>query len=162
LASYHLTAQPVKRSEGRSVVAMAAYRAAARLKDERRDAFADYRRRQGVAHSEILAPEGSAAWLRDRETLWNYVERIETRKDAQLAREINLALPHELTDEQRLTMLRRFVRDEFVALGMVADFAIHRPVPEKGDDPRNFHAHILLTLRQAQKDGLGGPPERGA
>lgn len=134
------------------MVAMAAYRAAARLKDERREAFVDYRRRQGVVHSEILAPEGSAAWLRDREALWNYVERMEGRKDAQLAREINLALPHELTDEQRLDLLRAFVRDEFVALGMVADFAIH--CPAKGDDPRNFHAHILLTWRQAQADGL--------
>jgi MobA/MobL family len=58
-----------------------------------------------------------------------------------LAREINMALPHELTDEQRLALVCAFVRDEFVALGMVADFAIHAPAPEKVDDPRNFHAH---------------------
>jgi ATP-dependent exoDNAse (exonuclease V) alpha subunit len=154
MASYHLTAQPVKRSEGRSVVAMAAYRAGAKLKDERRGVDADYRRRRGVVYTEIMAPEGTAHWLRDREKLWNYVERIEVRKDAQLAREINLALPHELTDVQRLELLREFVRDEFVSLGMVADFAIHRPVAEKGDDPRNHHAHILLTLRQAEFDGL--------
>ncbi|MEY9363864.1 ATP-dependent exoDNAse (exonuclease V) alpha subunit [Bradyrhizobium yuanmingense] len=154
MASYHLTAQPVKRSEGRSVVAMAAYRAGQRLKDERRGVDADYRRRRGVAHTEIMAPEGTAHWLRDRETLWNYVERMEVRKDAQLAREINLALPHELTDAQRLALLRKFVREEFVSQGMVADFAIHKPVPEKGDDPRNYHAHILLTLRQAEWDGL--------
>ncbi|WP_445490602.1 MobQ family relaxase [Rhodopseudomonas sp. RCAM05734] len=154
MASYHLSVQPVKRSEGRSVVAMAAYRAGARLKDERRDMEVDYRRRRGVVHAEIMAPEGSAEWLLDRETLWNGVERMEVRRDAQLAREINMALPHELSDEQRLALVRRFVSKQFVALGMVADFAIHAPVVEKGDDPRNHHVHVLLTLRQAGEGGL--------
>lgn len=154
MASYHLTAQPVKRSEGRSVVAMAAYRAGEKLKDERRGVEADYRRRKGIAHSEIMAPDGCAEFLKDREALWNYVERQEIRKDAQLAREINMALPHELTDEQRVALVRKFVGEQFVALGMVADFAIHRPVREKGDDPRNYHTHILLTLRQAEPNGL--------
>ncbi|SEH40636.1 MobQ family relaxase [Tardiphaga sp. OK245] len=154
MASYHLSAQPVKRSEGRSVVAMAAYRAGARLKDERRGHEVDYRRRRGVVHAEILAPADAAEWLLDRESLWNYVERMEVRKDAQLAREINMALPHELTDGERLALVRAFVRKQFVSLGMVADFAIHAPVVEKGDDPRNHHVHVLLTLRQAGRDGL--------
>lgn len=154
VASYHLSAQPVKRSEGRSVVAMAAYRAGVLLKDERRGIDVDYRRRRGVVHAEILAPEGSASWLVDRESLWNCVERMETRRDAQLAREINLALPHELNASERLALVRAFVLEHFVALGMVADLAIHAPVPEKGDDPRNFHAHVLLTLRQAGPGGL--------
>jgi ATP-dependent exoDNAse (exonuclease V) alpha subunit len=154
MASYHLSAQPVKRSDGRSVVAMAAYRAGARLKDERRGVEVDYRRRRGVVHDEIMAPEGSAEWLLDRETLWNGVERMEVRRDAQLAREINMALPHELDDAQRLALVREYVGKQFVALGMVADFAIHAPVVEKGDDPRNFHVHVLLTLRQAGGGGL--------
>lgn len=154
MASYHLSAQPVKRSDGRSVVAMAAYRAGVLLKDERRNVDADYRRRQGVLHAEIMAPQGSADWLYDREELWNAVERMEVRRDAQLAREINMALPHELNDEQRLALVRDFVREQFVALGMVADFAIHAPVPRKGDDPRNYHVHVLLTLRQAGYWGL--------
>lgn len=154
VASYHLSAQPVKRSEGRSVVAMAAYRAGCLLQDRRRGVVIDFRRRRGVAHAEILSPPGSAGWLTDREQLWNYVERIERRVDAQLAREINMALPHELTDAERLDLVRGFVKEQFVAKGMVADIALHRPVPEKGDDPRNFHAHVLLTLRQAQADGL--------
>jgi hypothetical protein len=154
MASYHLSAQPVKRSEGRSVVAMAAYRAGVALKDDRRGNVVDYRRRRGVVHEEIIVPNGCAAWLADRETLWNHVEAIEVRRDAQLAREINMALPHELSHEQRLALVRTFVREEFVALGMVVDFAIHAPVPEKGDDPRNFHAHVLLTLRQASPLGL--------
>lgn len=154
MASYHFSAQPVKRSEGRSVVAMAAYRAGARLKDERRGLDVDFRRRRGVVHTEILAPEGSAAWLLDRESLWNGVERMETRRDAQLAREINMALPHELDASERLALVRTFVLEHFVGLGMVADIAIHAPVVEKGDDPRNFHAHVLLTMRQAGGGGL--------
>jgi len=136
------------------VVAMAAYRAGARLKDERRGVDADYRRRRGVVHAEIMAPEGAASWLLDRESLWNGVERMEVRRDAQLAREINMALPHELSDEQRLALVRGFVGKHFVALGMVADFAIHAPVVDKGDDPRNHHVHVLLTLRQAGGGGL--------
>jgi ATP-dependent exoDNAse (exonuclease V) alpha subunit len=154
MASYHLSAQPVKRSEGRSVVAMAAYRAGKALKDHRRGTVADFSRRRGVVHEEIIVPEGCAEWLSDRETLWNHVEAIEQRRDAQLAREINMALPHELSHEERLALVRSFVREQFVSLGMVVDFAIHAPVPEKGDDPRNFHAHVLLTLRQATPLGL--------
>lgn len=154
MASYHLSAQPVKRSEGRSVVAMAAYRAGVALKDHRRANVVDYRRRRGVVHEEIVVPDGCAAWLGDREALWNHVEAIEVRRDAQLAREINMALPHELSAEDRLALVRAFVREEFISLGMVVDFAIHAPVPEKGDDPRNFHAHLLLTMRQASPLGL--------
>lgn len=133
---------------------MAAYRAGERLKDERRGIFADYSRRRGVVHAEIMVPEGAASWLLDRESLWNGVERTEVRRDAQLAREINMALPHELSDEGRLALVREFVAEHFVALGMVADFAIHAPVVEKGDDPRNYHVHVLLTLRQAGGGGL--------
>jgi hypothetical protein len=101
MASYHLSAQPVKRSEGRSVVAMAAYRAGVALKDQRRDSVVDYRRRRGVVHEEIAVPDGCADWLKDHETLWKHVEAIEQRRDAQLAREINVALPHELSDAER-------------------------------------------------------------
>lgn len=154
VASYHFSVQPVKRSEGRSVVAMAAYRAGERLRDERRGVEIDFSRRRGVVHAEILAPEDAAEWLLDRELLWNGVERMETRRDAQLAREINMALPHELDADEQLALVRAFVLEHFVALGMVADIAIHGPVMEKGDDPRNFHAHVLLTMRQAGAGGL--------
>lgn len=154
MASYHLSVQIVKRSEGRSVVAMAAYRAGQKLRDEHRGVNADYSRKRGIVHAEVMAPAGSAPWLCDRERLWNAVETTERRKDAQLARELNIALPHELDDAQRLALVREFVGEHFVARGMVADVALHRPVPEKGDDPRNFHAHVLLTLRQADPNGL--------
>jgi hypothetical protein len=154
VASYHFSAQIVKRSERRSSVRCAAYRSGAKLVDERTGQDADFSRRRGVAHTEIMAPDGSAAWLRDRQALWNAVERMEKRTDAQLAREINVALPAELTAGQRLDLVRQFVASHLVNRGMVADIAIHSPVAEKGDDPRNHHAHIMLTLRQATKHGL--------
>ncbi|MFG1225259.1 MobQ family relaxase [Xanthobacter wiegelii] len=154
MASYHFSAQIVKRSAGRSVVAMAAYRAGERLYDDKAGRWADFGNRRGVVHREILAPEGSAPWLTDRSTLWNAVEHGEKRRDAQLAREINIALPYELSHAQRVELLRAFVQEQFVGRGMVADVAVHEPVPEKGDNPRNHHAHILLTLRQATATGL--------
>lgn len=140
---------------------MAAYRAGARLDDRRserpggqKDRVVDYRRKRGVAHAEIMAPEDSAEWLRDRTELWNRVEAMEKRHDAQLAREINLALPAELTAEARLALVRDYVRTQFVAEGMVADVAIHAPIAARGDNIRNHHAHIMLTLRQATAEGL--------
>ncbi|MGF0540751.1 MobQ family relaxase [Agrobacterium sp. ES01] len=160
MPSYHFSAQIIGRKAGHSSVAAAAYRAGARLRDERSGREHDFLRKRGVAHSEIVLPEGAAPWLADRQVLWNHVEALEKRKDAQLAREINMALPHELTAAQRLELVRGFVREQFVRHGMVADIALHEPVPEKGDDPRNFHAHVLLTLRQARGDGLGAVKTR--
>ncbi|HHL33298.1 MAG TPA: hypothetical protein ENJ30_02920 [Desulfobulbaceae bacterium] len=154
MASYHFSAQVIKRSGGRSAVAAAAYRAGERLQDDRAETVHDYSKRGGVAHTEIMLPEGADARLADRETLWNEVEDMERRKDAQLAREINMALPHELTDEQRLELVRAYVQAEFVDRGMVADVAIHAPQPEKGDHKHNHHAHVMLTLRQADRNGL--------
>lgn len=105
-------------------------------------------------HAEIMAPIGSASWLEDRELLWATVERMETRKDAQLAREFNMALPHELDEAQRLDLVRGFVQGHFVNRGMVADLALHAPMPEHGQNTRNHHAHVMLTLRKATPDGL--------
>ena len=156
LAVYHFEAQIISRgSDGRrrSVVAVAAYRAAERLEDRRQGQAFDYRAKRGVMHQEILLPKGAATWLGKRETLWNHVEKMEKRRDAQLAREINISLPHELTAEERLALIRGFVMEEFVARGMVADLTLHDPLP--GDsDARHFHAHVLLTLREAHGNGL--------
>ena len=151
MASYHFAVQVLKRSKGHSAVAAAAYRARTALKDERTGEVQDYRRKDGLAHTEIMLPDGAAPWLADRERLWNHVEAIEKRRDAQLAREINMALPHELDDGQRVALVRGFLREHFVSRGMVADFAIHRP-PK--DSPLNHHAHVMLTLRKATPDGL--------
>lgn len=154
MASFHFSAQILKRSKGHSAVAAAAYRSRCQLKDERTGQVQDYRRKDGLHHSEILLPEGAAPFLADRERLWNYVEGIEKRADAQLAREINLALPAECSDAERLQLVRDFARAQFVSQGMVVDFAIHHPVPGAKVDQRNVHAHLMLTLRRATATGL--------
>ncbi|WP_446721028.1 MobA/MobL family protein [Methylobacterium sp. 092160098-2] len=84
------------------------YRAGERLHDEQTGAEHDFSRRKGVVHTEIMLPEGAAPWVADRQRLWNHLHQIEARRDAQLAREINLALPHELTGDERLAR-RRFL-----------------------------------------------------
>jgi hypothetical protein len=110
----------------------------------------DYTRKGGVLHAEIIAPAHAPAWAQDREHLWNAVERSETRKNSQVAREIQLSLPHELTDAQRKELVTEFVCDNFVAKGMVADVAIH--APSKDGDQRNYHAHVMLTTRTITPD----------
>lgn len=153
MADYRLSAKVISRGKGQSAIASAAYRAATRLHDERTGQTADYSRKAGVIHAEVLAPEGTPDWMHDREQLWNAVEAVERRKDAQLAREVQLSLPHELTDQQRRELVRTFVQEQFVAHGMIADLAIHAP-SGKGDD-RNHHAHVMLTMRELTGDGFG-------
>jgi hypothetical protein len=153
MAQYRLSSQVIGRGTGRSAVAAAAYRSGQSLADERTGLVHDYSKRRGVAHTEIMAPDNAPDWMRDRVQLWNAVEAVERRKDAQLSRELQLSLPHELTDEQRRELVRGFVREQFVNRGMIADIAIHRP-DEKGDE-RNHHAHIMLTMRELTKDGFG-------
>lgn len=164
MAIYHFSAQVLGRvgkrnpdgspRPGSNAVAAAAYRSGERLTDREGGKVHDYSRRKGVVHSEVLAPPGSAPWLEDRELLWNTVEALEKRKDAQLAREFNMALPHELTHDQRLELVRGFVDRQFVQRGMVADLALHDPMPEQGQHRHNFHAHVMLTLRRATPSGL--------
>lgn len=155
MASYHFAVQVRGRAAKANAVTAAAYRARTQLKDEQAGRLTkDYGEKGGFQRAEILAPEGAAAFLRDREKLWNHVEAMEKRCDAQLFREINMALPHELTDEERFALVRTFVTEHFTSRGMVADVAWHAPVPEQGDDRRNFHAHVMLTLRKATPTGL--------
>ncbi len=151
---YRFEMKIIGRTAGHSATAAAAYRSAAKLHDRRTGTVHDYSNRRGVIHSEILAPENTPAWMLNREDLWNAVEAAETRKDAQLTREMLIALPHELTYEQRLELTRSFVADHFVARGMIADLNIHSPYSDD-DDPRNHHAHILLTMRNLTAEGFG-------
>jgi len=153
MAIYRLSADIVRRSAGRTATAAAAYRSGALLVDARTGLVFDYSRRRGVLHAEIVAPEDAPAWMRDRAQLWNAVEAAEKRKDAQLARDIELALPHELAPAERCELVRGFVRAVFVSAGMVADVALHAP-GEHGDQ-RNHHAHIMLTMRRIEGDGFG-------
>ena len=149
MAIYHLTAKMVKRSEGRNAVAAAAYRSGSLLYDEATGITHDYTRKVGVEHTEILAPDEAPAWVFDRGRLWNAVEAAETRKDAQVAREIEVGLPVELSRSEQVALLRDFVKREFVAKGMIADIGVHL------DNPHNPHAHLLLTTRTLTSDGFG-------
>ena len=147
MAIYHCSVKIVSRGRGQSVLAKAAYNAREKIVDERTGLTRDYSRKaEQVLFSGMFAPKEAPDWAGDREELWNRVEAVERRKDAQLAREVEIALPHELTDEQRRWLVTDFVRENFVRAGMVADVNIH--APDKDGDERNYHAHILLTTRR--------------
>lgn len=148
MAIYHYNMQMIKRSEGRNAVACAAYRSGETLVDESTGFTKDYPRDvQPIAF--ILAPENAPKWVYDRQKLWSEVEKVEKRKDSQLAREINIALPVELSNEQQEKLVREFVSDNFVSNGMIADVAIHR------DDINNPHFHVMLTTRHIDENGFG-------
>ena len=153
MASFLCQVQTIQRAAGRSAVAAAAYRSGAALVDERLAMEFDFANKDGIEHAEIRTPEGTPAALRDREQLWNAAEAAELRKDGVPARELLLALPHELDFEQRRDLVRAFVDEHLVAKGMIADVAMHKPGKE--GDQRNYHAHILVTTRRVGRDGLG-------
>lgn len=153
VAIYHLSAKVISRAGGRSSVAAAAYRTAGRLRDDRQGVEHDYSRKGGVVHSEIMTPDNAPDWMRDRDQLWNAVEAVEKRRDAQLAREIEVALPRELDRGERLELLRGFVLREFVDRGMIADVAIHEGKARDGQGQP--HAHVMLTMRELTGEGFG-------
>ncbi len=152
MAIYHLEGKIISRSQGRSAVAASAYRAAERLVDGRTGLTHDFTKKEhDLVHSEILLPDNAPKWMDDRETLWNHVEATEKRKDAQLAREFNIALPRELSEEQNIALARSFVQKEFVDQGMVADLCLHRGHKSSEEQP---HMHVMLSLREATPDGF--------
>ncbi|MBL4746245.1 MAG: MobA/MobL family protein [Flavobacteriaceae bacterium] len=153
MADYRFSANVISRGKGQSSVASAAYRSSSRLVDERTGQIHDYTHKSGVTHSEVLTPEGTPEWMLDRAQLWNAIEAVERRKDAQLSREVQLSLPYELDPEQRKKLVLDFVQEQFVNQGMVADIAIH--APSKAGDERNHHAHIMLTMRELTAEGFG-------
>lgn len=154
MAIYHLSTKPVSRSSGRSAVASAAYRCAVLLTNHRDGLVHDFTRKEGVEHKEIVLPEGVFAnWALDRSALWNAAEFAEKRRDARVAREFEIALPHELSPEGRLKAARAFAQDLANRYGAAVDFAIHSP-SEHGDI-RNHHAHVLMTTRQVGRTRLG-------
>jgi hypothetical protein len=152
MAIYHLRATMISRSQGRSATAASAYRVAERIEDRRTGLVFDYAARGGVDHTEILAPDHAPDWVFDRSELWNRVEESETRKNSQVAREVRVALPDELTHAQRVALVRDYAQAQFVDRGMVADIALHAPGRE--GDERNHHAHILLTTREVDAEGF--------
>ena len=153
MAIYHLHVKVIGRKSGSSAVASAAYRSGSRLRDERLDRSHDFSAKRGVVHSEVLLPENAPEAWSDRERLWNDVEAFEVRKDAQLAREVEFAIPRELTQAQGIELARDFAQAEFVSLGMIADLNVHWDMAEDGM-PKP-HAHVMLTMRAVDKSGFG-------
>ncbi|WP_149743990.1 Ti-type conjugative transfer relaxase TraA [Rhizobium sp. NFACC06-2] len=158
MAIAHFSASIVSRGSGRSVVLSAAYRHCAKMEYEREGRTIDYTRKQGLLHEEFVLPAGAPRWARvliaDRsvsgasEAFWNKVEAFEKRADAQLARDLTIALPLELSAEQNIALVRDFVEKHILAKGMVADWVYH-------DNPGNPHIHLMTTLRPLTEDGFG-------
>lgn len=147
MAIFHCSIKIIGRSQGRSAVACAAYRSGTKLHDEELDKQNDYTNKKGVVYSEVMLPENAPEEFRDREKLWNAVHKIEKASNAQLAREVEVALPRELNREQQIELVRNYVQEQFVKKGMAADYAIH----DTGDG--NPHAHIMLTTRGFKANG---------
>lgn len=154
MAIYHCSIKIISRGKGKSAVAAAAYRAGEKITNEFDGEIHDYTRKGGVVHTEILLPDHAPAEYADRATLWNAVEKIEKAKNAQLAREIELALPRELTREQGISLVREYVKRHFVATGMCADVCLH---DTGGGNP---HAHIMLTMRPFDERGAWGAKQK--
>src|SRR5579863_5803863 len=151
MAIYHLHVKVIGRKSGSSAVAAAAYRSGSRLRDDRLERSHDFSAKRGVVHSEVMLPENAPQAWRDRERLWNDVEAFEVRKDAQLAREVEFAIPREMSEAQGIDLVRDFVRGEFVDRGMIADLNVHWDMAEDGM-PKP-HAHVMLTMRQVSVNG---------
>ena len=154
IAIYHCSIKITSRGKGRSAVAAAAYRAGEKITNEYDGKIHDFTRKGGVVHSEILLPDNAPAEYKDRAVLWNAVEKIEKAKNAQLAREIEIALPAELSLLENKSLVRDYVKRNFVSAGMCADICIH----DKKDG--NPHAHILLTMRPFTERGEWGTKQK--
>ena len=150
MAIYHLSTKIISRSKGKSSIASSAYRSGEKLYNKRDGLIHDYTKRKDVIYKEIFKPSNAPNWVLDREQLWNEVEQIEKSKNSQLAREIDIALPIELNEKERIELLRNYVIDNFSNKGMVADVVIH----DKKDG--NPHSHIMLTMRPFEENGEWG------
>ena len=155
VAIYHCSIKIISRGKGRSAVACAAYRSGTKLTDLATGKVFDYSNKPGVVFSEVLLPENApAAFAVDRNILWDAVERKETRSDARLAREVEVALPCEFTRQEQIDTVREYIMKNFVREGMCADWALH----DKGDG--NPHAHVMLTMRAMDERGKWLPKSR--
>lgn len=171
MAIFHLSAVIHSRSKGHSAVAGAAYRARTAIEDERTGERHDYGRKAAdVLFEGLYAPKDAPGWAQDRAQLWNHVEAFEKRRDAQLCRSFDIALPHELTLEQNRRLLQDWVRENFTRKGLIADVAIHGPHRQRNGgqehgssaDPRNIHAHVAVVLRKLDGAEFAAKKERTA
>jgi hypothetical protein len=152
VAIFHLSVKTVSRSAGRSSTAAAAYRAGAEITDERTGEIHDYRRKSGVESAELFLPAGAPEWATDRAKLWNAAEQSETRKNSTVAREFEVALPAELSADQRRELAHEFTAALVKKYEFAADCAIH--LPGKNGDSQNHHAHILCSTRKLTAEGF--------
>ena len=150
MAIYHLSIKIISRGKGKSAVAASAYRSGEKIKNEYDGIVHDFTRKGGIAYTEILLPQNAPQEFSDRGTLWNSVEKIEKSKNSQLAREIEVALPQELDREKQIELVKEYVKENFLNVGMCADIALH----DKNDG--NPHCHILLTMRPLNEDTTWG------
>lgn len=159
MGCYHFHLNQLSRGKGQSAIASAAYRAGEKLKCTYYGEVSDYTRKGGVVLAEIHLPKHAPDRLKDRETLWNEVEWIEGNKKAQLAHSFDIALMNEFSMEENMELARRFVEEQLVARGMIADLAIHDPKKEKDKIP-NPHMHIMVPIRPLQEDGTWGQKQK--
>ena len=152
MASYHLSVKTIKRSAGRSATAAAAYRVGERIECQREGRVHDYTRKQGIEETFILAPKDAPDWATDRSRLWNEVEASETRRNSVTAREWELALPSEISAEDRSQITRDFAQELVSRYGVAVDVAIH--APHREGDQRNHHAHVLTSTRRLEPEGF--------
>jgi ATP-dependent exoDNAse (exonuclease V) alpha subunit len=157
VAIYFLRTTSVARGAGRRATAAAAYRAGERLRDERSGLLYNYTNRKDVVHTAIFLPAHLAGaaddWAQSRERLWNTAERAEKRSGSRVAREYQVALPHELNRAQQVALARAFAHELSERYRVAVDLAVHAPRPD--GDPRNFHAHLLTSTREVLPRGLG-------
>jgi hypothetical protein len=152
MASYHLSVKTIKRSAGRTATAAGAYRAGERIECQREGRIHDYTRKQGIEETFIVTPETAPAWAQDRSKLWNEAEASETRRNSVTAREWELALPSEISDEDRSQITREFAEELVSRYGVAVDVAIH--APHREGDQRNHHAHVLTSTRKLEAEGF--------
>lgn len=154
MAIYHAHIKSFSRGKGESAVAAAAYRAGIDLTDTTSHTVHRYSQRKGVAAAHMLAPEGAPSWCRDPHTFWDANDAWETRANARVARELEVSLPHELTDAQRERLAVALGQELVDRFKVVVLVAIHEP-SERGDQ-RNHHVHLLMSAREIGSQGFGG------
>jgi len=148
MAIFHMQVKVCSRSKGNSVVALAAYNARERIEEEKTGLLYNYSKKDDLVHSAIVLPENAPERFKNRSTLWNELDKKETRKDAQLSRYFIIALPNELNDEQNKNLVESWINQQLTRRGVIADYAIH-------NDKNNKHVHINTTMRELTESGFG-------
>lgn len=170
MAIFHFKVKIINRKSGRSAVASAAYRSGEKLVNEYDGLEHDYTKKHWIEYTEIMLPDCAPKEYKDRNILWNAVEKIEKSNMARLSREFEIALPVEQSQEQQIEVLQNFIKDEIIPLNLCADICIHNPPvmndrkqpiddtghPTKEKDKmifRNPHAHVMVTMRPLDSNG---------